>query len=417
MQLDPTQPFSTQIHALNGDSFEKVVAASLFYSGYNVDRNLIFTLKKETVAEIDLVASLVTPFNEIRIAIECKGANPSFNDIRKFSTVKEFLKGPHYVVDLIIFGSNSTRDEHQNVSEILGIKLLKKEDLSKFVLPILWGTGELRFDRIRWMNRYLCMFHVESYYSKTIIDSIQHIVLKKEFTKYRKYLYSDLWSIKDPIDQLNDAFEKAQIHYHNFTNTIAKQLGTTAKAQVISPVNEIVQAAMFLELKHRLINLNAIARCSILARTQQGRDAISQRTPAIRQALNELCEYNTSPAKFMQFVTSFVFVWGGILLKKDGSYKTELNALANETGISDKTAVHYFKILFLIYNNGDGLFLKYRDKFFMKYIPASFRAIGLKHRQSIFPGFSTQLFPQDKQHLIHLNNATASFGCNAGIKF
>lgn len=119
----------------------------------------------------------------------------------------------------------------------------------------------------------------------------------------------------------------------------------------------------------------------------------------------------------MQFVTSFVFVWGGILLKKDGSYKTELNALANETGISDKTAVHYFKILFLIYNNGDGLFLKYRDKFFMKYIPASFRAIGLKHRQSIFPGFSTQLFPQDKQHLIHLNNATASFGGNAGIKF
>ena len=391
MQLDPAQPFSTQIHALNGDSFEKVVAASLFYSGYNVDRNLIFTLNKETVAEIDLVASLVTPFNEIRIAIECKGANPSFNDIRKFSTVKEFLKGPHYVVDLIIFGSNSTRDEHQNVSEILGIKLLKKEDLSKFVLPILWGTGELRF--------------------------IQHIVLKKEFTKYRKYLYSDLWSIKDPIDQLNDAFEKAQIHYHNFTNTIAKQLGTTAKAQVINPVNEIVQAAMFLELKHRLINLNAIARCSILARTQQGRDAISQRTPAIRQALNELCEYNTSPAKFMQFVTSFVFVWGGILLKKDGSYKTELNALANETGISDKTAVHYFKILFLIYNNGDGLFLKYRDKFFMKYIPASLRAIGLKHRQSIFPGFSTQLFPQDKQHLIHLNNATASFGGNAGIKF
>lgn len=417
MQLDPTQPFSTQILSLNGDSFEKVVAASLFYSGYNVERNLTFTLNKETVSEIDVVASLVTPFNEIRIVIECKGANPSFNDIRKFSTVKEFLKGPHHVIDLIIFGSNSTRREHQNVSEILGIKLLKKEDLSKFVLPILWGTGELRSDRIRWINRYLCMFHVENYYSKNVIDSIQQVSIRKEFTKYRKYLYSDLWSIKNPIDQLNDAFEKAQNDYHNFTNTIAQQVGTTAHAQVTNPVNEIVQAAMFLELKHRLINLNAIARCSILARTQQGRDTISQRTPAIRQALNELCDYNSSPAKFMQFVIRFVFVWGGILLKTNGSIKIELNRLANETGISDETAVHYLKILYLIYNSGDGLFLNNNNRFFMKYIPASLRAIGLKHRQSIFPGFNSQLFLQDIQHLELLNRATASFGGQAGIIF
>jgi predicted RecB family endonuclease len=147
MQLDPEISFSTQINTLSGSDFEKIVAASMYYSGYHIDRNLIFGLNKETVAEIDIVASLITPLNEIRIAIECKGSNPSFNDLRKFASVSKLLSLKEYLVELILFGSNNTRPEHNEIAYLLNIKLLKKEDLSKLVLPILWGTGELRKER------------------------------------------------------------------------------------------------------------------------------------------------------------------------------------------------------------------------------------------------------------------------------
>lgn len=135
MQLNPEIPFSTQVNNLSGNEFEKIVAASLYYSGYHIDRNLTFGINKETVAEIDVVATLITPLNEIRIAIECKGANPSFNDLRKFSSVRKLLSLKEYFVELIVFGSNHTRQEHERIADLLEIKLLKKSDLSKLVLP------------------------------------------------------------------------------------------------------------------------------------------------------------------------------------------------------------------------------------------------------------------------------------------
>src|SRR5690606_27855578 len=106
MQLNPDIPFSTQVDKFSGNNFEKIVAASLYYSGYHIERNLTFSINKETVAEIDVVATLITPLNEIRIAIECKGANPSFNDLRKFSTIRKLLSPKEYFVELILFGSN-----------------------------------------------------------------------------------------------------------------------------------------------------------------------------------------------------------------------------------------------------------------------------------------------------------------------
>lgn len=386
MQLNPESPFSTQVSNLKGEEFEQIVAASFYYSGYHIDRNLIFSINKETVAEIDVVASLITPLNEIRIGIECKGANPSFNDLRKFSTVKQLISQSNYFVDLILFGSNSTRQEHEELSQLLEIKLLKKKDLSKLILPILWDTGELRDERITWLNRYLSIYTIEDYYLNDVIKSIDDQNIKKRFTAYKKYLYSDLWSIKDPILQLQDAFEKAQDEFKNFTNTIAEHYNTTAYKEIRKPQNEVVQAAMLLELRHRIINVNALARCSIKAKSKQGREVLLERTPAIRDALNRLCDYNLSPSKFINFITRFIFLWGGAILKTDGNIakSEDFRQIAFETGISENSAIEYLKILFRIYNSGDSLFINNNEIFFMKYIPSAYRALGLIHRKSIF---------------------------------
>ncbi len=419
MQLNPEIPFSTQVNNLSGNDFEKIVASSLYYSGYHVDRNLTFGINKETVAEIDVVATLITPLNEIRIAIECKGANPSFNDLRKFSSIRKLLSLKEYFVELIVFGSNNTRPEHDKIADLLEIKLLKKSDLSKLVLPILWGTGELRSERTTWLNRYLAIYTIEDFYLKSVIDSIQNRELKKLFTGYRKYLQSDLWSITDPIAQLNDSFEKAQNEYNGFTNTIAIREGTTAYQQVTNPNNQIVQSAMLLELKHRVMNLNAIARCSIIAKTRQGREVISERTPVIRDSLNKLCDYNLSPSEFINFITRFIYLWGGIILKIDenGANK-DLHQIAKETGISDENALEYLKLLFKIYQSGDGLFINNDQRFFMKYIPSALRALGLRHRKSVFGAdYNESLFTQDNLNDGLLNESLIEIGGNDNLIF
>src|SRR5699024_11156005 len=157
---------------------------------------------------------------------------------------------------------------------------------------------------------------------------------------YQKYLVSDLWSITDPVKQLDDSFEKAQNKYKNFTAQIARELGTSARNEVNNPKSQEVQAAMHLELLHRVINLFAIARCSLIARTRQGRNVISERTPRIREALNKLCDYNLSAQDFLNFITRFIFLWGGTVLKiKKGDQYQDLHQIAIETGISDKNAM------------------------------------------------------------------------------
>lgn len=417
MQLKKTEPFSTQVRTLKGEEFEEVVAASLFYAGYYVERNLIFGIKKETIAEIDVVASLLTPLNEIRIAIECKGAKPNFNDLRKFSTLRPILSGNNYFVEMFLFGANSTREEHIALAEKLDIKLLQKDDISKFVLPILWGSGDLIEDRVSWINRYLAMNRIETYYTKKVIDSIQDKEVRKLLTGYKKYLYSDLWSISDPVAQINDCFEKAQKEFYGFTGKIAGKLGTTLERELSNPENEVVQAAMFLELKHRIMNLFGIARCTIVAKSKQGRDIITERTPLVQDTLNNLCDYNVDPNKFINFVTRFIFLWGGIFTNE--SVDNELQLLADETGISQEQAESFYKTVKKLYNSGSGLFYESKDntKVFMKFIPASIRALGLIHRKSIITNFNRPLFREDDKNLLMLDKVFEDIDGHIGLDF
>lgn len=418
MQLDINQSFASQISPLQGRRFENIVASCYYYLGYYVNRNLTVRFSKQTAAEIDVLASLITPLNELRIAIECKGQTPSFNDLRKFSTVKTIIGNDNIELDLVAYGANDIRAEHLQFSKLLDINLLKKDDLSKTVLPILWGNGQLVQQRIGWINRYMAIFTIQDYFLDNVYSNITIPDVKKEFGEYIRFLYSDLWSVKDPVMQINLAFDGAQNKFNGFTDKVARRYGSTANNQANYPNIPEVQLAMFLELEHRTFNLVGIARCSILARSQNGRNIITERTPAIREALNTLCEYNMSITKFCTFIYRWIYLWGGVTLKQHNFQEVEYSCIANECGISVENVKQFIQVLRDIYSMGNNLFYVDANKEFFKYVPAPFRALGKIHRNSTNQEYTgLNLFTEDSRNLVMLNNSLASIGGSNGLRF
>jgi len=88
MQFDPNSSLKPQIEALPGNAvLEDFVAASLCLAGYTVFPSVHMDLGGEDIGELDIFASVQTPFHESRIIVECKGGEPSFNDVRKFASL------------------------------------------------------------------------------------------------------------------------------------------------------------------------------------------------------------------------------------------------------------------------------------------------------------------------------------------
>jgi hypothetical protein len=410
MQLDIKKDFSPQITGLKGKQFERIVASCYFYQGYTVFRNIVVTVEKQTTAEIDVLATLITPNHEIDIAVECKGTTPSFNDLRKFSTINKIFGKGKIFVDLFAIGDNDIRHEHKIFAEFLGIKLEKKGDLSKKILPILWGTGELVKDRIKWINKFLAIYTIEDYFNK-LIDDERNSEIKNLFKKYRKYLYTDFWNITDPITQINDSFQKSKNEFSDFTSQVSKVLDINLRKEMANPTNQIIQAAMYYELMHRILNLYGILRCTVLARTQAGREMIIQMSPTVGESVNNLCDYNITISKFMNLIFRWVFLWGGYFVKKDDSYRYELAELAKESGLSETNVFHFIGIIRKVYGSGSDMFYNDKEKIFMKYIPSQFRALGKLHRQSFSDYYdSKELFREDSQNYNLLNDSLNEIG-------
>lgn len=383
MQLDPHNQFAPQIAPLSGQDFENIVASCYLYLGYFVTRNLSVLFEKQSAAEIDVLASLITPMNEVRIAIECKGQTPSFNDLRKFATTRAIIEDSYSHLSLVAYGASSIRTEHLGFAKKMNVTLLRKDDLSKNILPILWADGQLRQDRIVILNRYLAIFSIQDFLLKDTFSLIGDIEIKRMIARYKKYLYQELWAISDPVAQIEDAFDKAQGEFNGFTASIAAKLGVNLQNQLDNPTNPIIQLAMFLELEHRVFNLYGIARCSILARTDEGRELIVNRTPSIRDAINDLCDHNASIGKFGLFIFRFIYLWGAQIKKDAGFEEFEYEQMANECGISKENAKSFVRIIYNVYSSGGNLFHDDAGVFFMKYVPAAFRGLGRIHRESI----------------------------------
>ena len=417
MQLKTNQDFSPQIIPLKGKQFERVVAACYFYQGYTVFRNIVITVEKQTTAEIDVLACLITPNHEINVAVECKGKTPSFNDLRKFSTVNKIFGRGDVFVDLFAIGENDIREEHKAFAKYLGIKLETKNDLSKKVLPILWGTGELKQNRITWLNKFLTIFTIEDYFN-TLINLEKNLELRQLFKKYNKYIYTDFWNISDPISQINDSFEKSRTDFFEFTQKVADLVGVSLKNEINNPSNQIIQAAMFYELLHRILNVYGIVRCTVLARTEAGRDLLIKMNPVIRESVNNLCDYNITVSKFMNLIFRWVFLWGGYIVKIGDKWNVELSELAKETGLSESNVFSFIAIFRNIYKSGSDLIFVDKEKAFMKYVPAHFRALGKLHRRSISKNYEGRtIFREDLQNFNLLNDSLNEIGGCENLQF
>lgn len=418
MQLDIDKPFSTQIKNLSGTDFENLVASSYYYLGYTIFRNLKVNVEKQNAAEIDVLATLLTPLNEIRLAIECKGANPSFNELRKFSTIRKIIESDYYLTDLFAYGANTTRKPHETFANLLGVKLLKKEDLSKKVLPILWGTGELRKDRLSWINRYLAIFTIEDYLIR-LAETAPFPNVKSEFSNYIRFLQCELWGIMDPLEQIQTAFDKAQGEFNGFSAKIAGLLGLNISDELRRPSNELVQAAILLELKHRYINICGISRCSIMARTIQGRDLITKnKYPILRDVINALCDYNISTSKFSHVIFRWIYLWGGVKIKINNSFYLDEELISKETGLSANSFNDYLNIFRLIFSSGKDLFYETNNMIFLKYVPSHYRALGLLHRRSLDSEYNKMtLFYEDSFNLKLLDLSLKNIGGHGGLRF
>lgn len=415
MQLDPARPFSTQIEPLVGTSFERIVSAVFSLQGYFTFRNLKIMIKKQVAAEIDVLASAMTPLHELRIAIECKGQTPSFGDIRKFATIRRLLN--YSPLELMTYGANDIRPEHEELANSLKVTLRKKEELNKMILPILWGNEDQRDDRIKRVNRLLAVYTINDFlYGEA--EKVTDQAAKQDLARYRRYIHQELWSIDDPFKQLANSLDTSKNEFRAFTDKIAKYHNSTALDQLNNPTILCVQSAMLFEVMHRVINLYAIIRACIHSKYSIGRnDIASLPHPLLRNILNNMSDNTDTINHFLNFVVSWIFVWGGFILKREESREYEL--LAADNTIPKELAIDFVKRIKDIYSRGLNLINNNRpDILFLKWVPAPYRALGILHRRSLDPHYNTiNAFAQDAHNLIILDQCLASIGGRGGLRF
>ncbi len=415
MQLVPQEQLNPQISDLKGKYFEHVVAASYSYIGYTVFRNIILYVEKQKVTEIDVVAYILTPFKEISLAVECKGATPKFNELRKFSSTRKILTpNPD---QLIVFGDNDLRDEHNEFSKLLNIKLLKKEDLTKFVLPILWGYSDIRESRIKKLNRFLAVYEIQDYLTYNVLNEENNNEVKKEIRRYIRYLKGYFWNLEKPKEQMESCFTKSRNDFNSFSEQISLMLDTTISSEMNSPENTTVQLAMYLELYHRILNLHSIVRFTVKIGTTIGRESLLDLEHSyLRRIINDMCDNTKVLRSFLPFIHRWLFIWGGCILKS--KEETEYRLLAEECGISVKTVKLFISFIRRVYRGADTSMIYENDeKLFFKYIPAPFRGLGKIHRCSYNEYEDITLFNEDEKNIELLEKCLTSSGGVENLKF
>jgi len=400
--IDPEAAFAQQVRSLSGKRFENLVSAAYLHMGYLVFRNVIVTVNKQTVAEIDVLATMVTPLTEVRIAIECKGATPSFNDLRKFSSLDRDRVLPGSRPHLVAFGDDDLRREHLEFARILGIELHPKTDIRKLILPILGRDDDLRRGRACTMSRYLVALAIQDALHEAW-QSLCSGPLRQRMSQYHRYLHRDLWALDPATQQIAGAFRGAMEDFRRFTEEVAQLRDRDLTDELRNPQDIAVQSAMLLELIHRLFTMYSLARGAIQARTAEGLDTLLGEVPqqVARDAIVQICESSSCVSQLAVFLYKWVFVWGGFVCKQDEELEYAL--IGRQCGISAATARLFIDIIRSAFSGGAGLFFEDESKLFMKYVPASLRALGALIRRLESPSYAeTRFFAEDGVNLAHL---------------
>lgn len=253
MQLDPNAHLVQQLGAVSSTTLERLTAATFASVGYTVLRNLRYELGGQMAAEADVYATVLTPLRESRVLIECKGGTPSFTEIREFASLRRLLSASPD--DLIIICQANIPQNRIDLAEKLDVRLVEKTNLAYYVLPLLGGAG-MRQARARELNRYLAWQVVHEYLTRRVQTHPQ-------LNRHYRFLVCDLWKIGEPDLQAAQSFDAYTNQFSNTSEVVAAAHGTTALNALYNPVDDDIEAAMYVMLLHRFMNVWAVARWTL----------------------------------------------------------------------------------------------------------------------------------------------------------
>lgn len=334
MQLDPNAHLLQQLQNVSGTVLERLTAATFASVGYTVFRNLRFELAGQMAAEADILASVFTPLRESRVFLECKGGDPSFTEIREFASLRHLL-WPEPDDLIIICRGNCPHNRHQLAAH-LKVRLVEKPNLLYYVLPLLGGSA-LRLQRARELNRYLAWQVVHEYLvGKTNAHPSMHL--------HYRFLVCDLWKIGPPEQQVDLSFEAYTGQHSGTSDIVAAAKGTTALQAVYDAADDDFEAAMYVVLLHRFMNVYAIVRRTLeIMQKYDSLHLIIKAGGNLRQAVSLLSSKARFLFGFPSFLQTYFFVWGGFLV--DSRKVWEIEQMARESGTTPEAVELYLEVL------------------------------------------------------------------------
>lgn len=411
MQLDPAQPLGPQMIAVSSSALEQLTAAACASVGYTVFRGLIYELSGHQVAEVDVFASVFTPWRESRILFECKGGHPSFEEIRKFASLRHLLLPEPD--DLIILTQAACPATRKQLAELLDSRIVEKTNLTYYVLPLIGGAPQ-RKERAAELNRYLAWQLVHDFFVARVP---RHQKLKMHY----RFLITRLWTIGDPIQQTDLSFDGYKNLHADTSDVVAQAAGTTANQAIYDAANDDVESSFYVVLLHRVMNVYAVVRHTLFV--MQHRDSAHVATNIgynLRGAISALSSNPRLLFGFPAFLQTFFFVWGGFIV--EAHRDAEVRKLALETSTTPNAIELYLDVLDAIYTGvgGASMFYAHGGVRFFKYVPAAFRALGMAHRRAFDQttyGTMTFFANADARYSAALDRALMRIGGRAGLRY
>jgi hypothetical protein len=380
VQLNPTIPLSPQLDAYSSTSLEQLTAAACASTGFTVMRSVLYEMDGQSVAEVDVFASQFSPWRESRIIFECKGGHPSFQDIRKSASLKQLLTpAPD---DIVFLCKKACPANRKKLAELLDTRIIEKNNLTYYILPLI-GGAPLREERSRFFNRFLAWQLVHDF---LVSKASAHAKSKQHL----RFLTSQLWKVHDPQEQLKLSFDEYTNQYSDTSDVVAAAKGTTKASCLRSAPDDEVEATFYIHLLHRMMNIYAVVRMTqLIVQHQSPAHLIRAVGPNLRHAVNELSSYPRLMPGLLPFAQHFIYRWGGFLVNAKRDY--EIGRIAEEIGASTDAVELYLGLIKRIYSGSStNLFCSMHGLSFIKYVPASVRALGMEHRRALDPtGYST----------------------------
>lgn len=408
MQLNPGMPLSPQLDTYSSTSLEQLTAAACASTGFTVMRSMLYEMDGQSVAEVDVFASQFSPWRESRIIFECKGGHPSFQDIRKFASLKQLLTPTPD--DIVFLCKKACPPNRKRLAELLDARIIEKNNLTYYILPLI-GGAPLREERSRFFNRFLAWQLVHDFLiskASTHPKSRQHL----------RFLTAQLWKVHDPHEQLKLSFDEYTNRYADTSDVVATANGTTKASCLRSALDDDVEATFYIHLLHRMMNIYAVVRMTqLIVQHQTPAHLIRAAGPNLRHAVNELSSHPRLMPGFLPFAQHFIYLWGGFLVNAKRDYETR--RIAEEIGASAEAVEIYIGLIKRIYSgSATNLFCSMNGLSFIKYVPASVRALGMEHRRALDPaGYAAVGFfgGSESAYEIALDRALVAIGGRSGL--